>query len=94
MGDEPAARDPREIDMASVQDRWEDNVPGEWYVDRSCILCSLCSELAPRNFRESDDGDHDIVYRQPQDSDEVSACHDAMTQCPVEAIGVANQDAA
>ena len=73
--------------MAEVEDRWEDNVPGSWYVDKTCILCSLCSDLAPNNFKESEDGDHDVVYRQPRNADEVGQSQDALEQCPVEAIG-------
>jgi len=73
--------------MADPADRWEDNVTGAWYVDRSCILCSLCSELAPKSFRESDDGDHDVVFRQPVGEAEEAEARSAQQQCPVEAIG-------
>lgn len=73
--------------MADPNDRWEDNAPGKWYVDRQCILCSLCSELAPNNFKEADSGDHDFVYKQPETEEEEAACKEAMEQCPVEAIG-------
>ena len=73
--------------MADIQDRFEDNAPGAWYVDKQCILCSLCSELAPKNFKESTSGDHDIVYKQPETLEEEAQCKEAMEQCPVEAIG-------
>ncbi len=73
--------------MANRNDKWHDNLPGAFYVDKECILCSLCSELAPNNFKESADSDHDIVYKQPETPEEVKACRDAMEQCPVEAIG-------
>ena len=73
--------------MADLADRWEDNAPGRWYVDQTCILCSLCSEIAPRNFRASDDGDHDVVYQQPRTPAEVELTQAALEQCPVEAIG-------
>jgi len=73
--------------MANRNAKWEDNVPGRFYVDKECILCSLCSDLASKNFRESDDGDHDLVYKQPENEAELKACRDAMEQCPVEAIG-------
>ena len=52
--------------MADLNEKWEDNVPGKFYVDKECILCSLCSDLAPNNFKESGEGDHDIVYKQPE----------------------------
>lgn len=82
--------------MADPELRWYDNVGGEaviegrrvsFYVDQECILCSVCSELAPENFRQSNDEDHDICYRQPRDAAELAACDEAMASCPVEAIG-------
>ncbi len=73
--------------MANLDEKWEDNVAGEFYVDKECILCSLCVDVAPENFKEAEDGDHDIVYKQPEDDDEKAACMDAMEQCPVDAIG-------
>ena len=73
--------------MAALKDRFDDNAPGSWYVDKQCILCSLCSEVAPKNFEESVLGDHDIVYKQPETLEEETQCKEAMEQCPVEAIG-------
>ena len=73
--------------MANADEKWEDNVSGKFYVDKECILCSLCVDVAPENFREADDGDHDIVYKQPDNDEELAACQDAMEQCPVDAIG-------
>jgi ferredoxin len=73
--------------MADKEQRWEDNVAGRWYVDQSCILCSLCGELAPKSFRESSAGDHDVVFKQPEGDEELEQARAAMKQCPVEAIG-------
>lgn len=80
--------------MADPRRRWYDNAPGPasvggatFYVDRECILCSVCADLAPENFRISDDEDHDICFRQPRDEAELAACYDALAACPVEAIG-------
>lgn len=73
--------------MAEVEERWEDNLPGKYYTDKTCILCSLCVDLAPNNFKESDDGDHDVVFKQPDSAEEETQCAEAMEQCPVEAIG-------
>lgn len=73
--------------MADPGEKWEDNVPGAWFVDKSCILCSLCVDLAPNNFKESSAGDHDMVYKQPVSDEESAQCKEAMEQCPVEAIG-------
>jgi ferredoxin len=73
--------------VANNSDSWEDNIAGKWYVDKSCILCSLCVQLAPNNFKESSAGDHDYVYKQPENEDELAQCDEAKAQCPVEAIG-------
>lgn len=73
--------------MADKNNKWEDNVPGKFYVDKECILCSVCSDAAPNNFRMSDDEDHDICYKQPESEDEMAQCYEAMENCPVEAIG-------
>ena len=73
--------------MANADEKWEDNVGGGWYVDKECILCSLCVDVAPDNFRESDDGDHDVVYKQPENDEELENCQKAMEECPVDAIG-------
>jgi ferredoxin len=73
--------------MADLEERYEDNVPGKWYVDKKCILCSVCSEAAPQNFRESGEHDHDVVFKQPAGEAEEQQCEEAMAACPVEAIG-------
>lgn len=82
--------------MADFKNRWEDNVGGSaviggtkvgFYVDKECILCSVCSDAAPNNFRMSDAEDHDICFKQPSDAEELAQCREAAANCPVEAIG-------
>ena len=73
--------------MADKNDKFKDNAPGKFYVDRECIVCSVCADAAPNNFRESDDGDHDICYKQPENEEELEECYEALESCPVEAIG-------
>jgi ferredoxin len=73
--------------MADKNDKYADNAPGPFYVDRQCILCHLCSDIAPNHFKESEDGDHDFVHTQPTTDDAIALCLEAMEQCPVEAIG-------
>jgi ferredoxin len=73
--------------MADSSEACEENVPGAWYVDKSCIFCGLCNSIAPDNFAESEDGTHDYVYKQPDNDEELAACQDAMAQCPVNSIG-------
>ena len=73
--------------MASVADKYADNVPGAFYVDKQCILCHLCSDIAPAHFKESPDGDHDFVHTQPTTDEQIKLRLEAKEQCPVEAIG-------
>lgn len=82
--------------MADPNNTWEDNSFGEatingkrvsFYVDKECILCSVCSDAAPNNFRMSDQEDHDICYKQPENAEELAQCYEALENCPVEAIG-------
>ena len=73
--------------MANKEKNWKDNAEGPWYVDDLCILCGLCVDLAPLHFKESNSGDHMIVFKQPRNQNEAQECEKAMQQCPVESIG-------
>ena len=73
--------------MAIKTDKFDDNVDGPFYVDTQCILCHLCSDIAPDYFAVSEDGDHDYVWKQPETDKGIVICLDALEQCPVEAIG-------
>ena len=75
---------------------WSDNVHeiveiGEkkfsFFCDSTCILCTMCSNLAPENFRISENGDHDICFKQPENDEELEECQTALENCPVGAIG-------
>ena len=41
--------------MADLDEKYEDNAPGKYYVDTQCIDCDLCRETAPDNFTRQDD---------------------------------------
>ena len=73
--------------MADKENKFPDNVPGKFYVDEECIICAVCISCAPNNFAESDDGDHDYVFKQPETPEELEQCYEALENCPVEAIG-------
>jgi len=73
--------------MADLENRYEENVKGEFYVDNQCIDCDLCRETAPANFTREDDGGYSFVYKQPESDEEKELCNEAMEGCPVEAIG-------
>ncbi len=73
--------------MADTTDRVAESVPGEYYVDTQCIDCDVCRDTAPDNFTRSDDGGYSFVYKQPTSDDERALCEEALSACPVEAIG-------
>tara|TARA_R110002020_G_scaffold59538_4_gene162251 strand:+ start:6364 stop:6831 length:468 start_codon:yes stop_codon:yes gene_type:complete len=58
-----------------------------FFCDSSCILCTMCSNIAPSNFTLSDSGDHDICFKQPENKEEMEECYSALLNCPVGAIG-------
>ena len=73
--------------MADPNDRVTENAPGTFYVDSQCIDCDVCRDTAPDNFTRSDDGGYSFVYKQPETDEERILCEEALSSCPVEAIG-------
>ncbi len=73
--------------MADRKDRVKENVGGLYYVDSSCIDCDVCRDTAPDNFMRSDENNYSFVFKQPETDEERVACEEALTCCPVEAIG-------
>lgn len=71
--------------MASLQQRLPENVPGDFFVDSTCIDCDTCSQLAPSIFR--DHGDQCSVYHQPETGDETQRAMMALVACPTGSIG-------
>ena len=63
------------------------NVFGKYYVIERCIGCTICSEIAPDNFRSDHELGIDYVYKQPVNTGEERLCAEAMHICPVDAIG-------
>ena len=73
--------------MPDPNDRVGENVVGAYYVDTSCIDCDVCRDTAPDNFMRSDENSYSFVYKQPENEAERELCEEALTACPVEAIG-------
>lgn len=71
--------------MASVALRLSENVPGDFFVDSTCIDCDACRQIAPETF--SEDGDYSIVHRQPETADEIKRAMMALVACPTASIG-------
>jgi len=73
--------------LADPNDRVEENVMGAYYVDAQCIDCDVCRDTAPDNFTRADDNGYSYVFKQPETEEERTLCEEALTACPVEAIG-------
>ena len=72
--------------MATVANKFKENIAGKYYVDDACIDCDLCRQAAPNNFKRLDAG-YTVVFKQPETAAEEDQCKQAMGACPVEAIG-------
>lgn len=73
--------------MANNASKTPGNVPGSWYVDTSCIGCGLCNGTAPDIFMMAEDGSVAFVTKQPADGPEAESAAQALSECPVGAIG-------
>src|SRR5918911_2232372 len=73
--------------MANPARRLAENVPGDFYVDDSCIDCDACRQIAPTVFR--DHGEQSSVFRQPETDEEVRRALMSLVACPTSSIGTA-----
>lgn len=71
--------------MADLSKRLNTNVPGNFYVDETCINCDTCRQLAPESFEEA--GDYSAVTRQPVGERQIHQAYQALLACPVGSIG-------
>jgi glyoxylase-like metal-dependent hydrolase (beta-lactamase superfamily II)/ferredoxin len=75
--------------MAQLALRVADNVPGDFFVDSSCIDCDACRVIAPSVFHDA--GDQSAVFHQPETPDELLAAQKALISCPTASIGTATK---
>ncbi len=73
--------------MPNKTDKWEENAPGKFYVDKTCIACDACVLAAGDNFKMNENDGHAFLAKQPSTPQEEDQCREAMEGCPVEAIG-------
>jgi glyoxylase-like metal-dependent hydrolase (beta-lactamase superfamily II)/ferredoxin len=71
--------------MANPADAVPENVPGPFFVDRTCIDCDTCRQLAPSTFGEA--AEYSFVQLQPRDDAERRAALHALIACPTASIG-------
>jgi glyoxylase-like metal-dependent hydrolase (beta-lactamase superfamily II)/ferredoxin len=78
--------------MANIKEKYSDNVEGDFFVDRTCINCDTCRQLAPQIFSEH--SDHSYVFNQPQSTGDERAATLALLCCPTGSIGTTGHNRA
>jgi ferredoxin len=73
--------------MAEKLLKYTKNIPGNFFVDTTCIGCNACVLEAPEFFKIYEKDLQAYVTRQPKNLSEKELCHQALMYCPVEAIG-------
>ncbi len=71
--------------MAQRSQSHPDNVPGSFFVDRTCIDCGTCYEYLPWVFQDA--GGHSRVHRQPAGPSDHFHALKALLACPTGSIG-------
>jgi len=71
--------------MARVALKLPANVPGDFFVDSTCIDCDACRVIAPAVFHDA--GDQSAVFHQPKNDAELLAAQKALISCPTASIG-------
>ncbi len=71
--------------MANRKKSVAENVPGDFFVDATCIDCDACRQLAPTVFAEAPG--HAFVRQQPATADERRQALRALVCCPTGSIG-------
>jgi glyoxylase-like metal-dependent hydrolase (beta-lactamase superfamily II)/ferredoxin len=75
--------------MANLNRAYVENVPGNFFVDDTCIDCDQCRQIAPSVFAEA--SDHSVVYQQPASASETRQAAMALVTCPTGSIGTRNK---
>jgi glyoxylase-like metal-dependent hydrolase (beta-lactamase superfamily II)/ferredoxin len=71
--------------MANVSKRVPEDVPGDFFVDLTCIDCDTCRQLAPAVFEEGPG--HAFVHHQPTIPEDRRRALHALVCCPTGSIG-------
>jgi glyoxylase-like metal-dependent hydrolase (beta-lactamase superfamily II) len=77
--------------MATLAERLAANVPGDFFVDSTCIDCGTCRQVAPATFADGRDASY--VHAQPAGEGEAHRARMALVACPVAAIGTRTRHA-
>src|SRR5579863_1424978 len=74
--------------MADRRRAVPENVPGDFFVDETCIDCDTCRQLAPEVF--DDAGNYSFVHAQPASAEGGRKALQALLACPTGSIGTLN----
>src|SRR5438128_9561190 len=76
--------------MANPRKRVPENVPGDFFVDSTCIDCAACRQIAPSVFGEA--AATSFVKAQPGSSTDRRQALQALLACPTGSIGCLGDD--
>src|ERR1051325_3115628 len=76
--------------MANLKKRVSENVPGDFFVDSTCIDCDACRQIAPSVFGEA--AETSSVKAQPVSSAHRRQALRALLACPTGSIGCLGDD--
>jgi glyoxylase-like metal-dependent hydrolase (beta-lactamase superfamily II)/ferredoxin len=76
--------------MANLKKRVPENVPGDFFVDSTCIDCDACRQIAPTVFGEA--ADTSFVKAQPVFGTDRRQALQALLACPTGSIGCLGED--
>lgn len=76
--------------MANSSKRVAENVPGDFFVDTTCIDCDACRQIAPATFGQATETSY--VHSQPTSAEERRQALWALLSCPTGSIGCQNGD--
>ena len=77
-------------DMANFAKRVAENVPGDFFVDSTCIDCDACRQIAPSVFAEATETA--FVHQQPETPERRREALHALLSCPTGSIGCLGSD--
>lgn len=76
--------------MANINKRVRENVPGDFFVDSTCIDCDACRQIAPAVFGEA--ATTSYVKAQPSAGADRRRALQALLACPTGSIGCQGDD--
>lgn len=76
--------------VANIHKTVPENVPGDFFVDTSCIDCDACRQIAPAVFAQA--ATSSFVHSQPHDPADRRQAIRALLSCPTGSIGCLGGD--